>query len=71
GQFAAAAGKPTVFELRRNPLCAGEHAEAPLCVWHAAVFRRLFQALVSPRATVQESACAACGAGACRFEADW
>ena len=43
GKFTGQAGLPTVFTLTGNPLCAGEHATAPVCIWHAAVFQRLFQ----------------------------
>lgn len=56
------------FALADNPLIRGEAAERPLCVWHAGVFERLYQTLVDPRLTCAETACAAQGAPACRFE---
>jgi divinyl protochlorophyllide a 8-vinyl-reductase len=71
GQFTGQAGLPTVFTLTGNPLCAGEHGSAPVCTWHAAVFQRLFQVLVSPRARAVETDCEACGSPFCRFEVDW
>ena len=71
GAFTGQAGLPTVFTLTGNPLCAGEHASAPVCTWHAAVFQRLFQVLVSPRARAVETECEACGDPFCRFEVDW
>ncbi len=71
GRFSAAAGSPTRLELTDNPLCAGEHARAPVCRWHAAVFERLFQVLVSPRAQAIETSCAACGDACCRFVLTW
>jgi divinyl protochlorophyllide a 8-vinyl-reductase len=71
GQFTGRAGSPTVFTLRGNPLCAGEHAAGPICAWHAAVFQRLFQVLVSPDARAVETDCEACGDPFCRFEVDW
>jgi divinyl protochlorophyllide a 8-vinyl-reductase len=71
GCFAARAGSPTIFEITHNPICAGETAAAPVCAWHAAVFERLFQALVSPRARVTETSCEAAGAEVCRFEVSW
>jgi divinyl protochlorophyllide a 8-vinyl-reductase len=71
GRFSAFAGSPTVFELSGNPLCAGEQSPTPVCAWHAAVFRRLFQSLVSPAATVVETSCAACGDQSCRFVLEW
>jgi divinyl protochlorophyllide a 8-vinyl-reductase len=71
GKFAGKAGSPTVFTLIGNPLCAGERAAVPVCTWHAAVFQRLFQVLVSPRARAAETDCEACGGPFCRFEVDW
>ncbi len=71
GKFTGQAGLPTVFTLTGNPLCAGEQASAPVCTWHAAVFQRLFQVLVSPRARAVETDCEACGDPFCRFEVDW
>lgn len=68
GRFTARAGDPTVFEIADNPLCRGEHAAEPVCAWHAAVFERLFQALVSPHSRAIETSCGATGAATCRFE---
>jgi divinyl protochlorophyllide a 8-vinyl-reductase len=85
--FVARPGDPTVFTLTGNPLCggtgnplcggtgnplcAGERALSPVCAWHAAVFQRLFEDLVSPRSRVVETACEAIGDRCCRFEIDW
>jgi divinyl protochlorophyllide a 8-vinyl-reductase len=71
GVFGAHSGAPTIFEIRGNPLCAGETSPAPVCAWHAAVFERLFQKLVSRRARVTETECEASGADCCRFVVDW
>lgn len=71
GRFSAAAGKTVTFEIVHNPLCAGEHADHQVCVWHASVFQRLFQVLVSPYTRVMETACGARGDTCCRFVADW
>ncbi len=71
GRFAVRNGSPTVFEIAGNPLCAGEHAAAPVCAWHAAVFGRLFRALVSDRTRVTEDACSASGDEVCSFVVDW
>ena len=71
GQFCGRAGPPTVFTLSANPLCAGERSTTPVCIWHAAVFQRLFQILVSPRAQVTETDCEARGDDCCRFVVDW
>lgn len=59
---------PRSFELADNPLIKGETADRPLCVWHAGVFEQLYQSLVDSRLTCRETACAAMGAPACRFE---
>ncbi len=71
GRFIAEAGLPTRFVLIGNPLCAGEHADHPVCAWHAAVFERLFQALVAPSAQTIETSCAARGDDACSFTVTW
>jgi divinyl protochlorophyllide a 8-vinyl-reductase len=57
--------------IRDNPLCSGLRAEAPACVWHAAVFETLFCALVSPTSRAREIACRARGDACCRFRLDW
>lgn len=71
GRFIAKAGLPTRFVVMGNPLCAGEHANHPVCAWHAAVFERLFQALVAPSAQAVETSCAACGDDVCSFAVTW
>ncbi|MGO3930166.1 bacteriochlorophyll 4-vinyl reductase, partial [Rhodopseudomonas pseudopalustris] len=71
GKFSSRVGKTVVFEIAANPLCAGEHADHQVCVWHAAVFQRLFQVLVSPYTRVTETTCGARGDDCCRFVADW
>lgn len=68
GRFQVAATAPPVFTLQDNPLIAGLQADTPQCIWHAAVFERLFARLVWPGVTVRETACCACGDAACRFE---
>jgi divinyl protochlorophyllide a 8-vinyl-reductase len=71
GRFSVRVGKPLIFEIAGNPLCAGERPGAPVCAWHAAVFQRLFQALVSRRAQVIETDCEARGDACCRFALSW
>jgi divinyl protochlorophyllide a 8-vinyl-reductase len=68
GRFEVTCDRPLTFLLHDNPVVRGEHADHPLCDWHAAVFERLFRVLVSPRASVAETECCATGATACRFE---
>lgn len=66
-----------VVVLGGNPLALPpEDAAAALpprpgCVWHAQVFETLYARLVHPAATARETACAADGAPACRFEITW
>lgn len=66
GRFTGAAGNPVVVEIADNPLAGPEG-----CVWHEAVFRRLFQSLVHAGADARETACCGKGAPACRFEIAW
>lgn len=63
GRFSCETGTPTRFSIARNPL-----AQPGGCVWHEAVFTRLFQELAHPRAVVREIACCADGDAACRFK---
>ncbi len=55
------AGGAAVVEI------AGGATDACGCVWRQAVFRRLFQALVSPQAEARAAGCRL-GAGPCRYE---
>lgn len=71
GRFSATVGDPTMIEIRHNPLCSGERRPGAVCVWHAAVFRRLFGELISPAARVDEITCEARGDSACRFHLTW
>lgn len=71
GVFSGRSGNPSVIEIRGNPLCSVDRAPAGVCVWHAAVFQRLFSVLVSPTVLVEEVACEARGDGRCRFEISW
>ncbi|MGS4945380.1 bacteriochlorophyll 4-vinyl reductase [Meridianimarinicoccus sp. RP-17] len=67
GRFRVASRVPLVFEIADNPLVRGEHAAAPVCHWHVAVFARLFTRLAAPDYTCVETDCCANGARACRF----
>ncbi|AWB48032.1 bacteriochlorophyll 4-vinyl reductase [Gemmobacter aquarius] len=64
GRFRVAGLSPLVFELHDNPLAQ----DGAACVWHAAVFRRLFERLVWRRVRVVETRCAGQGGDLCRFE---
>jgi len=68
GAFTLVSIRPLVFELQDNPLIRGESAPHPICVWHEAVFDRLFQTLVDRRLRTRETTCSASGASVCRFE---
>ena len=70
GVFSFSPGRPLVVEIAANPLAGPPCAERG-CVWHAAVFTRLFWSLVSDRAHARETACCAAGDPECRFEIDW
>ena len=66
GRFRAEVGREIVFEIADNPLAGGAS-----CVWHAAVFERLFGRLVASEARAQETQCGAAGAPCCRFVIGW
>lgn len=68
GEFRVESSRPLVVSVARNPLVAGWQAKTPQCIWHVAVFRRLYGRLVWPSVEVREVACCACGDAACRFE---
>lgn len=68
GTFRVVTLGPLVFEIVDNPVIRGEHSDGPLCDWHAAVFERLYRRLVSDDYRATETACAAVGEHACRFE---
>lgn len=67
GVFRVLPGRPMTFELYDNPVVRGESSPTPLCDWHAAVFQRLFNVLVSRQIRCTEITCCAMGASACRF----
>ncbi len=62
GVFRARTGSPLIFEIAQNPI------SMPDCVWHRAVFERLFHALVTPNVSVNHPQCCHAGASICRFE---
>ena len=66
GRFRYELSRPVLLEIADNPL-ADQHG----CVWHAAVFQRLFQSLVRAETSVREIACSRSGAAVCRFAVDW
>lgn len=65
GGFRVVSGDPIVFEITDNPVVRGEHARAPICFWHVAVFETLFRRLVAPDYAARETTCCACGDTAC------
>lgn len=60
---------PWTFEIEDNPLIRGECSDTCLCHWHAAVFARLYQVLVSTACRCEETRCGAQDPRhRCRFE---
>ena len=53
--------------IHDNPICLGKVGFS-YCIWHAAVFRRLFEMLVDPSITIHETECMGRAGEACRFE---
>lgn len=66
GRFRVLGYGPLRVEIWDNPL-AQHRSDHPVCDWHAAVFERLFGALVWPDVQVHEETCTAMGAPACIF----
>ena len=62
GAFRYIPGAPLLFRIADNPLAM------PGCVWHRAVFERLFRRLVSRRTHVRQTRCCYHGAPFCEFE---
>ncbi len=63
GCFSHTAGTPTTIAIGHNPV-----AITLGCVWHEAVFTRLFSALLSSPASVHEQQCCGHGAPSCTFK---
>lgn len=53
--------------IHDNPICLGKVGFSS-CIWHAAVFRRLFQTLVDRAISIHETECVGWGSDVCRFE---
>jgi divinyl protochlorophyllide a 8-vinyl-reductase len=68
GAFVAVYGRPIRLGLTNNPLCPDEHSKAPACDFVAGTVEQLCRSLITPRSSVSEIACKACGAPACIFE---
>jgi divinyl protochlorophyllide a 8-vinyl-reductase len=71
GRFRGAIGREAIFEIWDNPLCRERDLTPGLCVWHTAVFERLFCELVSAHTLAEETQCLAQGAPCCRFILTW
>jgi divinyl protochlorophyllide a 8-vinyl-reductase len=71
GRFRGAVGREAIFEIWDNPLCRDRELTPGLCVWHTAVFERLFRELVSARTVAEETQCLTQGAACCRFVLAW
>jgi divinyl protochlorophyllide a 8-vinyl-reductase len=67
GAFHIERFRPLTVTITDNPLAIGR-GHGPSCHWHAAVFERLFSALVWSRVHVTEIDCCAAGDAACRFQ---
>ena len=64
-------GRPSRVVFADSPIARGATATAPVCDFYAGTFEGLFQALVAPRASAHETACAATGAPACTLSLTW
>ena len=71
GRFRVTSLAPVIFEISENPFCRGLTIGGAGCLWHQAVFQRLFQVLVAGDSRTEETACAALGDYCCLFETTW
>jgi divinyl protochlorophyllide a 8-vinyl-reductase len=71
GRFRGVIGRKATFEIWDNPLCRDRLLTPGLCVWHTAVFERLFRELVSAGTTAEETHCLGNGDPCCRFVLTW
>lgn len=71
GRFRRLPGRPPRFEIAGGPLARTGPADHPVCGYYAATFEVLLRALCHPAARVEETACEAMGAPACRFAVSW
>jgi divinyl protochlorophyllide a 8-vinyl-reductase len=68
GRFACQFSREGVlFTIEDSPLTRELSSTIPCCHYYTATFERLFRALVTSRARVSETRCAAAGAPDCRF----
>jgi divinyl protochlorophyllide a 8-vinyl-reductase len=61
-------GNPARVVFAGSPFARGIVSDRPACAFYVGTFRGLCQTLVTPRATVVETACAAAGAPHCVLE---
>ena len=71
GRFRGVIGRDATFEIWDNPLCRERDLSPGWCVWHTAVFERLFRELVSARTIAEETHCLGNGGPCCRFVLTW
>jgi len=71
GRFESRRDGAIEYRIYANPLCQGAETSAPLCVWHCAVFARLFEILVARRVVVRELECCGREDPCCRFVIDF
>ena len=71
GRFRGVIGREATFEIWDNPLCRQRDVNPGRCVWHTAVFERLFRELVSARTIAEETDCLGSGGPCCRFVLTW
>jgi len=70
-QFSYNIGRTTTLRLKGCAECRGEHRDGPICHYYRGAFEGLLRALVSKRAQVRQTACAAAGSEFCEFVVRW
>jgi divinyl protochlorophyllide a 8-vinyl-reductase len=71
GKFSYSFSPRLLLKLEGAPICRQLRTDEKVCHYFAATFERLFQAIISKTARVEETECESAGAPACVFRVDW
>ncbi|MEO0384832.1 MAG: bacteriochlorophyll 4-vinyl reductase [Pseudomonadota bacterium] len=71
GTFAFTAGKPATLTLADCPACTEVYRQDERCLYYAATLQGLFQALVHPRARIEDDLSPTTNGRVRRFVLDW
>jgi divinyl protochlorophyllide a 8-vinyl-reductase len=71
GTFSYSLSPVIRLKIEGAPICHQLRTEEKVCHYFAATFERLFQAIISKDARVEETECESAGAAACLFSVTW